>query len=772
MSDDAGGMLSLSIALLWLAAPAAPAAQTLQSSGTIRITVLDAATRQPVAGVTVVLADASRSGGTDPAGRYMFTNVAPGPQHVAARRLGYAPRALHALVPSTGVLDLTITLSALPERLTSVRVETRRNVPVRDVDAGDDMHVGDRSLSLAAIRNHPLLPEPDAILALAGGHATARPESPDGLHVTGGASDHVAYLIDGVPVLSPYHMGATFGAFNADALGGVQLQVSPQTAAADALSGIFAASTRPVPDRMQMAGGISATQARLTMELPLVQQADSGGAATGLLMSGRLLFPGLLGQKHESTQIDGDGSDGLVRLAAPFAGGALRIVAVDTRSDVAVSDRVVDVDTGAAPGRNELEWGSRSVGARWERESESSRAQFALWRAASRADVAWMGDSAPLVLATSLRDVGALGLVRHRAGRGTWTLGVRAHRRSSEYTAVAGNEPGGLAIHGNPMLTVLRTEWTQQVSARTEASAGVSTAFYRGRTHFGPFAEWIWRPAPRLTMAASVIRRMQFTQSLRNTESVVANVFPADLSVAAVGPVPVASSDQAMAVAAWRVAPSGVLTARLWTRRLSGLALPAIGTGAPFADSVVPVGSGRAEGLSLDASMSGARWGFVAAYAAQRVRTVASDTTWQPEFGTAHTVDAGVVFFPGPSASIRLGVSAAAGRRASGFAGSFEWEACNLIDRGCEFAGGPLRRDEALGTIALPAYARVDIGARKHWHVTSGTRDVQIAVYATWSNLFDRRNVLTYTKDGVTSVRHLVPMRPGSPLVIGFDWSF
>ena len=135
-----------------------------------------------------------------------------------------------------------------------------------------------------------MLPEPDAILALAGGHATARPESPDGLHVTGGASDHIAYLIDGVPVLSPYHMGATFGAFNADALGNVQLQVSPQTATADALGGVFAASTRPVTDRVQMAGGISATQARLTVELPLAQRTESGEATTGLLLSGRLLL--------------------------------------------------------------------------------------------------------------------------------------------------------------------------------------------------------------------------------------------------------------------------------------------------------------------------------------------------------------------------------------------------------------------------------------------------------------------------------------------------
>ncbi len=83
-----------------------------------------------------MLADASRSGGTDPGG----------PLHVHERGSGtparcgpcdWVTRHARSMVLCTAV-DLTITL-ALPERLTSVRVETRRNVPVRDVDAGDDM---------------------------------------------------------------------------------------------------------------------------------------------------------------------------------------------------------------------------------------------------------------------------------------------------------------------------------------------------------------------------------------------------------------------------------------------------------------------------------------------------------------------------------------------------------------------------------------------------------------------------------------------------------
>ena len=63
----------------------------------------------------------------------------------------------------------------------------------------------ERESSIAALRNHPLLGEPDAFQALAGGEVVLRAESPSGVHLRGGASDQTAYLLDGIPVFSPFH---------------------------------------------------------------------------------------------------------------------------------------------------------------------------------------------------------------------------------------------------------------------------------------------------------------------------------------------------------------------------------------------------------------------------------------------------------------------------------------------------------------------------------------------------------------------------------------
>jgi hypothetical protein len=100
-----------------------------------------------------------------------------------------------------------------------------------------------------------------------------------------------------------------------------------------------------------------------------------------------------------------------------------------------------------------------------------------------------------------------------------------------------------------------------------------------------------------------------------------------------------------------------------------------------------------------------------------------------------------------------------------------EWEACNLLDRGCEFAGSP-RASDQLGATHLPAYVRVDVGVRKHWHLELAQRDATIALFATVTNLFARRNVLNYGTDPATGAPAVIEMRPLSPLVAGIDWRF
>ena len=194
-------------------------AQVLGATVSGRVT--DADTGAPLAGAVVELPDLARVAVTDDAGRYELQLVASGPQHLVARTLAYGELTLHALVPGAGTLVIDVALHPAPLALSPIDV--RVPLPVRGVERTDSATPGDRVLTIAAIRNHPMLAEPDAFQALVGGEVVVQPESPSGLHLRGGASDHTAYVLDGVPVLSPYHAAGLFSAWNPDALAGVRL---------------------------------------------------------------------------------------------------------------------------------------------------------------------------------------------------------------------------------------------------------------------------------------------------------------------------------------------------------------------------------------------------------------------------------------------------------------------------------------------------------------------------------------------------------------------
>jgi hypothetical protein len=172
--------------------------QVAQSSvaGTIR----DDETGQPLADAIVALTDVNRSVVSDSLGRYTFVDVPPGPQHLTIRRIGYAPRTLHALLPGEGRLQINIALQPVPMQLATILV--RSTVAVRGVESGDSTLVPERGISMAAVRNDPLLAEPDGLLGLGGGEVVASPETPSGFHVRGGASDQTRYLLDGIPVFT------------------------------------------------------------------------------------------------------------------------------------------------------------------------------------------------------------------------------------------------------------------------------------------------------------------------------------------------------------------------------------------------------------------------------------------------------------------------------------------------------------------------------------------------------------------------------------------
>jgi hypothetical protein len=733
------------------------------SQAAVMGTIHDEESGAPLAGAEVVLSDLSRTTTAGADGGYVFADVPAGPQHLAVRYIGYMPRVLHALVPREGALEINVALRASPLHLRTIEVHPP--VVVRGLEPGESPFP-DRSLSIAAIRNHPLLAEPDAFEALGGGAVALRPESPGGVHVYGGSADETGYLLDGIPVLSPYHSAGLFTAWNPDALAGVTLS---STAQAGALSGAVAGVTRAPGERVRSQGALSTAQTRLTLDGPV------GIEGAGFLLSVRSGFPGGFGGEADPSRIRGETGDRLAKLEAPVLGGALRLLAYDNANEldaaaVAESGRG---DTTTAGRRNRYEWGGTSLGGEWRRAMRSGEIRIVGWSAAGDASAAWSSADGPVAMASTRNDLGMLAAIARHTARTRTELGLRLERSTTDYRigSDSGGAPYELLAHTPIAAAFVRH--ARPVGHGLALAVGSMAAVTSGKLRVDPDARLEWQAAEDVRLSASWVRRHQFTQSLRNPESLVGNVFPADLFVGSATPgVPVARSDLAVLAAEVRPSPGFRLGAEVYGRRLEGLVLVAPASGEPFGTAGFATGSGTVYGASLDASFATVRYAVVASYGFQRSRLQDQGVRYVPEYSAAHLFEGGIILFPTATSSIRIGLTGAAGRRGTSPLDAVEWESCNLRDKGCELGGSPRYDPAALGAASLPAYLRLDLGVRQHWHLQVGGRDAVVAVFGTMTNLFGRTNVLSYTYDPLTGARSSVDMRPRAPLVVGLEWQY
>jgi carboxypeptidase family protein/TonB-dependent receptor-like protein len=734
--------------------------QVVQSSvtGTIR----DATGKHPLANAVVTLADLDRSVVTDSSGHYAFTDVPPGPQHLTIRCIGYGPRTLHAMVPAEGPLQIDVTLHPAPVQLPPLVV--RSAVAMRGLEPGDSTPFPDRGVSTAAIRNDPMLSEPDGLLGLSGGEVGASPESPSGMNLRGAASDQTGYLLDGIPVLSPYHTAGTFTAWNPDALERLQLSSAlPSPDVPDALSGSISAFTRAPGSVLRTQGALSTSQVRLAVDGPL------GTRGAGYLVSYRAGFPHLIAPRDPS-YLRGETSDLIVKAEARALGGSLRVLWYGAENSIGAVASPSSLD--GRPLRNQFEWSSQSWGARWVRQVRFGTLRLQAWSASSEAEAGWIA-GAPLSLDSDRRDQGLLAVMERNDAGALTTAGVRLERSRTGYrvTLSDGTAPAYQLEATTPVGSVF-LQHSRPIGASLGATAGLSVSALDPGPQADLHGQLRWRLSDPLSLTATYARTHQFAQSLRNSESVVGNIFPADLFIGVGAPgVPVARSDRGVLAAEYRPHPGLRLGAQVYLTGYDGLLLVAPATGQPFAANGFTTGSGAAPGFSLDGSLSGSRFGLLARYGWQQVRLEYGDSSYTPVYGTSHLFELGGIVFPSATSSIRLGVTGGIGRRATSIGGSFEWESCNLVDRGCEFTGNP-QANGALGGTTLPAYFRLDLSLRKHWHLEIGRRDLTLALFATVTNLLGRTNVLTVVTDPVSGRTSAVEMRPRSPLVAGLDWRF
>ncbi len=730
---------------------------------TVAGTVRDAETGRPVEHALVALTDLDRSASTDSHGRYTLPDVSPGPHHITVRFIGYAPRTLHALVPREGSLEIDVVLQPAPTRLAPI--EVRPALSLRGVEAWDTSTTADRSVSAAAVWNHPLLSEPDGFKALGGGDVVLDPESPSGVHIRGGASDQTGYLLDGVPVFSPYHAAGVFSAWNPDALAGLRLSTSsPSLDQPEALAGTIAGETRAPGPALRSQGSLSTTQGRVTLDGPV------GVGDSRFLLSLRSASPYFL-SKHEASYLRSEAGDWLATIEAPALGGRVRVLGYENENGISAAAGAQELPgLGPAPGRNRFEWQGRSLGAEWRRSLRYVSLRVLAWHATADAGSAWADSGGTMRLEAARRDGGVTASVEQRTHRGVTLAGLRFERSLTSYgVGLDSIASAAQPLRAETAVATAFAEHSRALGPSTELRIGATLSSVNGGRYLGPRLQLSWRASTRLRMTASAGRTHQFTQSLRNAESVVGNIFPADLFIGAgASGVPVARSDQEAVGAEYRPTPGVRLGLQAYQRAFAGIVLVAPQTTGPFTTGSFASGSGRSRGVSLEAGMTVARWGMVASYGWEELRLDPGSNAYVPSQGASHHVEGGVNFFPTATTSIRLGAVGVFGRRATAVSGGFEWEACNLLDEGCEFGGSP-GTTGAPGGVSLPAYFRVDLGVRKHWHVAVGRRDAVVALFGTLTNVLNRRNVLSYSRAGDGTLTP-IEMRPLAPLVVGLDW--
>ncbi len=126
----AGLLLALG-GLLLVAVPSA----AQQGSGTIRGTVTQSGTAQPLADVLVTVAGTTSKAVTNTRGVYTLDRAPTGAQTLVFRWLGYRPTEVQATITATGVTTVNATMEQLPVQLSELTVTGASKVPERAVEA-------------------------------------------------------------------------------------------------------------------------------------------------------------------------------------------------------------------------------------------------------------------------------------------------------------------------------------------------------------------------------------------------------------------------------------------------------------------------------------------------------------------------------------------------------------------------------------------------------------------------------------------------------------
>ncbi len=258
---------------------------------TVRGTIRDARTQEPLVGATVAVPEFQKGTATDADGAFALTLPA-GKHTVQVTFLGFKTLSQR--------VNLTSADARFDGRLESAATELREATVEGSTGPtlGDKLKSTQMGVERVTMAEAKLLPalfgEVDIIKVLQlkpgvqnGGEGTT------GLFVRGGSNDQNLVLLDGATVYNPQHLFGLFSVFNSDAISKVDLYKGGFPAQfGGRLSSVVDVTSRDgTSDRWHASGGIGLISSRLTLEGPLPRLAPLMQRLRGLDSTERAARP-------------------------------------------------------------------------------------------------------------------------------------------------------------------------------------------------------------------------------------------------------------------------------------------------------------------------------------------------------------------------------------------------------------------------------------------------------------------------------------------------
>jgi hypothetical protein len=165
----------------------------------------------------------TREAETNRVGYFRIEDLAPGAYMLRAVRLGFQEATREVVIRPGGRTEVNLTLVVAAVEVEGVAVEAERSR--ERARFADEAGVTVRELAAAELKLIPGLAESDPVRAvelLPGVISTS--DFSSAFNVRGGSADQNLILLDGLPILSPFHLGGLFSVFNSDMVGRAELR--------------------------------------------------------------------------------------------------------------------------------------------------------------------------------------------------------------------------------------------------------------------------------------------------------------------------------------------------------------------------------------------------------------------------------------------------------------------------------------------------------------------------------------------------------------------